>query len=224
MTADRNFLPLMIDLSGRKVMIFGGGSVGERKATLFSRCADTTVVSTDFTEQLERLGQSGKVKLVSSDVAARSDDEILDMVRNAFLVIPATDNASLNSRITGIANKSAVLVNQVNAVGDVVIPSVIQRGDLTIGISTLGSSPAVSKYTRKKIEQIVTHEYGGMIKLQDEMRTYLKQNVPEQKTRKKILWEILNDGAVWDALSQSYEKAYNLAYDIVLQQISSMDQ
>jgi len=224
MTANRNFLPLMIDLSGRKVMIFGGGSVGERKATLFSSYADTTVVSTDFTGQLERLGQSGKVKLVSSDVASRSDDEILDMVRNAFMVIPATDNASLNSRIIGIANKNAVLVNQVDAVGDVVVPSVIQRGDLTIGISTLGSSPAVSKYTRKKIEQTITHEYSGMIRLQDELRTYLKQNVPEQETRKKILWAILDDGSIWDALSQSYEKAYNLAYDIVLQQISSMNQ
>ena len=47
-----NFLPLMIDLSGRKIAIFGGGSVGERKAELFCGCADTLIVSLEITQPL----------------------------------------------------------------------------------------------------------------------------------------------------------------------------
>ncbi len=223
MSGDRNFLPLMIDFSGRKVIIFGGGLVGERKAGLFSPHADTTVISTDFTQELEKLRKIGRVKLTPYDVDSLSDAEIHDLLSDAFLVIPATNNALLNERIIGIANKNNVLVNQVDSIGDVVVPSVIQRGNLIIGISTLGSSPAISKYTRKRIEQVITVQYENMIRIQDEMRTYLKQNVPDQKIRKDILWKILDDEAVWDALSDSYEKAYKIAYSIVLEQINGMD-
>jgi precorrin-2 dehydrogenase/sirohydrochlorin ferrochelatase len=223
MSGDRNFLPLMIDFSGRKVMIFGGGSVGERKAGLFSPHAEIIVISTDFTQELEKLGECGRVKLMPYDIDSLSDADIQDLLADAFLVIPATSNSLLNERIIGIANRNNVLVNQVDSIGDVVVPSVIKRGNLTIGISTLGSSPAVSKYTRKRIEQVITTRYEDMIRIQEEMRICLKQDVPDQKNRKEILWKILDDEAVWDALSDSYEKAYKIAYGIVMEHINNKD-
>ncbi len=215
MTNERNLLPLMIDLSGRHVAIIGGGSVGERKATLFSKYADTTVISVAFSKNLEEMNGAGKLKLIRADLGSMPDDKIAEIISNAFLVVPATNDASLNDRIVKIAQKSDILINKVDSVGDVVVPSVITRGDLTIGISTLGSSPALSKYTRKKIEQVITPQYADMIRLQNEMRTYLKQNVSEQKKRKEILWEILEDENVWNALLESYEKAYNTAHNIM---------
>ena len=215
MTNERNLLPLMIDLSGRHVAIIGGGSVGERKATLFSKYADTTVISVAFSKKLEEMNGAGKLKLIRADLGSMPDDKIAEIISNAFLVVPATNDASLNDRIVKIAQKSDILINKVDSVGDVVVPSVIARGDLTIGISTLGSSPALSKYTRKKIEQVITPQYADMIRLQNEMRTYLKQNVSEQEKRKEILWEILEDENVWNALLESYEKAYNTAHNIM---------
>ncbi|MCL7410944.1 MAG: bifunctional precorrin-2 dehydrogenase/sirohydrochlorin ferrochelatase [Methanosarcinaceae archaeon] len=220
MTNERNLIPLMIDLSGRNVVIIGGGSVGERKAALFSRYADTTVVSVRFTTKLEKMKDAGKLNLVQADLSSLPDDKITELISNAFLVIPATNNIQLNDRIVDIARKSDILINKVDSVGDVVVPSVITRGKLTIGISTLGSSPALSKYARKKIEQIITPQYADMIRLQDEMRTYLKQHVPDQEDRKDILWKILENEDVWNALSESYEKAYNIAHDIILKQMT----
>ncbi len=205
----------MIDISDRKVVIIGGGSVGERKASLFSKYAHTTVVSAGFTTKLNELNDTGKVDILQVDLGSLPDDKIADIISDAFLVIPATNDISLNSRIVQIAQKSDILINKVDSVGDVVVPSVIKRGDLTIGISTLGSSPALSKYTRTKIEQVITPQYADMIRLQNEMRTYLKQNVSEQEKRKEILWKILENGDVWNALSESYEKAYNIANNIV---------
>ena len=205
----------MIDISDKKVVIIGGGSVGERKASLFSKYAHTTVISAGFNTKLNELNDTGKVDILQADLGSMPDDKIAEIISNAFLVVPATNDASLNDRIVKIAQKSDILINKVDSVGDVVVPSVITRGDLTIGISTLGSSPALSKYTRKKIEQVITPQYADMIRLQNEMRTYLKQNVSEQEKRKEILWEILEDGNVWNALLESYEKAYNLANNIV---------
>ena len=205
----------MLDLSGRKIVIFGGGSVGERKAELFSSCADTLVASLEFSQRLQELEASGQVRLVRLDLLEASDSKLKELISGAFIVIPATSNFELNQKIAAIARESDILINQVDALGSVVIPSVIKRGNLVIGISTLGHSPAVSKYTRRQIEGLVTPEYSDMIRLQDELRSYLKQHVAEQRKRKAILWKILESEDVWDGFSESYEKAAEMAYEII---------
>ncbi|MDD2615302.1 MAG: bifunctional precorrin-2 dehydrogenase/sirohydrochlorin ferrochelatase [Methanosarcina sp.] len=215
MAKTNNFLPLMLDLSGRKIVIFGGGSVGERKAELFSSCADTLIASLEFSQRLQELEASGQVKLVRIDLLEASDSELRELISGAFIVIPATSNFELNQKITAIARESDILINQVDALGSVVIPSVIKREDLVIGISTLGHSPAVSKYTRRQIETLITPEYSDMIRLQDETRSYLKQRVAEQRKRKTILWKILESEEVWNGFSESYEKAAERAHAII---------
>lgn len=223
MVETNNFLPLMLDLSGKKIVIFGGGSVGERKAELFSDCADTLVVSLDFSQKLKELEASGKVKLVRLNLLEASDSELKNLISGSFIVIPATSNFELNQKIADIARESDILINQVDALGSVVIPSVIKRGDLVIGISTLGHSPAVSKYTRRKIEGLITPEYSDMIRLQDELRSYLKQHVAEQKQRKEIIWKILESDSVWNGFSESYEEAAKRAYSIISDILESFD-
>ena len=205
----------MLDLSGRKIVIFGGGSVGERKAELFSGCADTLVVSLEFSQRLQELEASGQVRLFKLDLLAASDSELRELISGAFIVIPATSSFELNRKITLVARESDILINQVDALGSVVIPSVIKRGDLVIGISTLGHSPAVSKYTRRQIEGLITPAYSDMIRLQDELRTYLKQHVAEQRKRKELLWKVLESETVWNGFSESYEKAEERAYAII---------
>jgi precorrin-2 dehydrogenase/sirohydrochlorin ferrochelatase len=223
MAEKNNFLPLMLDLSGKKIVIFGGGSVGERKAELFSDCADTLVVSLDFSQKLKELESSGKVKLVRLNLLEASDSELKNLISGSFIVIPATSNFELNQKIADIARESDILINQVDALGSVVIPSVIKRGDLVIGISTLGHSPAVSKYTRRKIEGLITPEYSDMIRLQDELRSYLKKHVAEQKQRKEIIWKILKSDSVWNGFSESYEEAAKRAYSIISDILESSD-
>jgi precorrin-2 dehydrogenase / sirohydrochlorin ferrochelatase len=218
-----NFLPLMLDLSGKRIVIFGGGSVGERKAELFSGCANTVVVSLEFTRRLHELEASGQLKLIKLDLLAASDLEFTELISGAFLVIPATSNFELNRKITDLAQESDILINQVDALGSVVVPSVIKRGDLVIGISTLGHSPAVSKYTRKQIESIITPVYSDMIRLQDELRAYLKEQVAEQNKRKEILWEVLENEAVWTALSESYLSGTEKAYAIISDYLKNHD-
>jgi precorrin-2 dehydrogenase/sirohydrochlorin ferrochelatase len=91
------------------------------------------------------------------------------------------------------------------------VPSVIRRGDIIIGISTTGASPAVSKYIRHKLEDVITPELEQMLRLQNEIREMLKSQVGKQEKRKEILWNIINDTDVWTALGVSYEKAYKVA-------------
>ncbi len=205
----KDFLPLMIDLTEREVVIFGGGEVGERKASLFWNHARVTVISREFTPGLSRLSEEEKIKLIK--VKDLTETEINEHMKNAFIVIPATNDAFLNENISQFAGRNGKLVNRVDAIGDIIIPSVIERGDIIIGISTLGRSPALSKYIRHKIEKVVTPEFKEMSRLQNEIREILKSQVHDQKERKEILWNILDDENVWKAVGESYEKAYKVA-------------
>ncbi len=207
----KTFLPLMLDLTEKEVLIFGGGTVGERKASLFSGFADVTVISRDFTPALEKLFEERKIKIIK--VKDLTDNDISKYMKNAFIVIPATNDTLTNENIALIAEKNRKLVNRVDDMGDIIVPSVIRKGDIVVGISTLGKSPALSRYIRQRLEGVITPEFEQMAKLQNEMREMLKSKVKDQKKRSYILWNIINDDDVWDALGESYQKAYKVALE-----------
>ncbi len=205
----KDFLPLMFDLSGKEVVIFGGGDVGERKASLFAEHSKVTLISREFTFKLTDLFEKKKIRLIK--VKDLTQNEIRQYMKNAFIVIPATNDALLNDKIAAEARENGKLVNLVDNLGDVIVPSVIKRGDIVIGISTLGQSPALSRYIRMKLEDVITPEFANMARLQNEVRELLKSRVHDQKKRKEILWNIINDNDVWAAFDESYEKAYKVA-------------
>lgn len=195
-------LPLSIDLSRKLVVIFGGGSVGERKAKLFSQYAPVKVVSSDFTSCLMQMASEGCLELISED-ASQDYEKHLSC---AFIVVPATSNRDLNAAIEKKAQEMGILVNSVDGPGEVVVPSLIRKGPITIAITT--ESPALSKYMRQKLERELTENYRDMAVLLGQVRRDLKRSVPTQKERSRIIKRILEDEEIWRLLSVSYEKAY----------------
>lgn len=193
-------LPLMLDLNSKSVVIFGGGSVGERKARLFSDYARVKVVALDFTPALHERRE--ELELISADL--RSGFE--RYLEGAFLVVPATSNPELNWSIEQEATRRGILVNRVDGAGDVVVPSIIRREPVTIALST--ETPALSRYLRLLLEKELTGNYQEMALLLKRIRPELKASVSSQKERARIIWEILEDKEVWRLLDISYEKAY----------------
>lgn len=215
MVENKNFLPLMIDMSDKQVVIFGAGEVGQRKAELFASYTNTIIIGRNFSSVFKQLKKDNNALLIEKDISSLCNDEIVNFIKHAFLVIPATNSREINERIAVIAESLNILTNRIDSIGNLTIPSIIKRGELIISISTTGISPAFSKYVRQNIEKIITPEYERMIVLQNYMRGFLKKNITDQRERKIILWEILDDPKIWRDLAYSYEKAYKRAYVIV---------
>ena len=76
-------IPLFVDCSGKRIVIFGGGEVASRKAAYFSREADVLVVSRSFSPKMSALPVEQKVL----DVSTVPDEEIAGIINQAFLVI-----------------------------------------------------------------------------------------------------------------------------------------
>lgn len=197
----------MLDLTGRRVLIFGGGDVGARKAAYFEHEAVVTVISRSFSPRLDGLA----VRRHETDLASLPDDAIGELLDGAFLAIAATPDPALNNRIGRLCASAGVLFNNAaGKPGDVIIPSVVRGRNYLIAISTGGKSPAVSRYLRMRLES----EYADldrMIDLQEEMRSILRETEPVQAERSRTLWKILLDDEIRELLALDYGRARELA-------------
>jgi precorrin-2 dehydrogenase/sirohydrochlorin ferrochelatase len=163
------YYPVNLDLHGRDCLVVGGGAVGTRKALRLLHCgARVTVVSPEVSEPLERLEAEGRIRLTRRPYAAADLDGMC-------MVIGATDDEQTNSRIGRDAHRQQVLVNIVDrpAVSSFILPAVVERGDLVIGISTSGSSPALAKRLRRELEAQFGDEYGQVLQLLGAIRRRL---------------------------------------------------
>ena len=199
---EKRLLPLFLNLKSKLVVIMGGGNVGERKAKLFSQYSCVRVVSKDFTSGLIKLQKKSAIELVKADLWKDYDNYL----EQAFIVIPATNDPRLNRIIEKRSMDLGILVNKVDGVGDIVVPSILHREPITIAIST--ESPALSKFLRVKLEKELHEDYQGMAQLLMQIRQELREVIPLQKNRSRIIWSILQDEEVWKLLHESYEKAY----------------
>jgi precorrin-2 dehydrogenase/sirohydrochlorin ferrochelatase len=197
-------IPLFVDCSGRRVVIFGGGAVAARKAGYFADQARVLVVSRSFVHKIGTLPVTKK----SMDIAAAADEKISSLIGNAFLVIGALSDPVQNNRIGKLCKKNGILFN--NADGDkgtVILPAVSSGKNFTIAISTGGSSPAVSRFIREHLEKDLP-ELDAMIGLQRRLLEGLKKKVPDQARRNEILRRVLDDPAVWKLLKKDPDTAW----------------
>jgi precorrin-2 dehydrogenase/sirohydrochlorin ferrochelatase len=206
----RSHVPLLIDLKGRRVVIFGGGDVAERKARLFSR-GDLVVVSKDFTPGILRMASDGILEIIEADLLSEGGLEIAERaLEGAFIAIPATSDQALNSMLEEMARRKGALVNSVDREGEVVVPSIIENRSVVLAIST--GIPALSRYIRMRLER-EAELYALMADLLSSIRKELKENVEPQSRRRDMLWSVLSDCSIWSCLengeiSRAHEKAY----------------
>ena len=69
------------------------------------------------------------------------------------MVISATSDKLINAEVYKIAKQKGILVNVVDLPEfcNFILPAVVRRGDLTIAVSTSGSSPAYAVKIKKNL-------------------------------------------------------------------------
>jgi precorrin-2 dehydrogenase/sirohydrochlorin ferrochelatase len=183
------YYPAFLNLENKKAVVIGGGKVAERKIlSLLKAKADITVISPDITARIAREKQKGTIKHINR--CYRSGD-----ITSAFLVIAATDSPRLNKLVS---DKASCLVNAVDmpSLCNFIVPSVIQRGLLTIAISTSGVSPALSRSIRKEVENIYGTEFSEYLKALQGIRAEAMNVIADQKQRGALLKSLASAGMI----------------------------
>jgi len=171
------YYPVNLDILDRPCLVIGGGAVGARKvATLLDCGARITIVSPRVDERLHQLAAAGAVRLHRRAYQAAD-------LSGMFLVIGATDDERLNTRIKADADRLGVLCNIADRPKEChfILPSVINRGDLIIAVSTSGKSPAFAKHLRRELEVQFGPEYEIFLRLMGAIRDRLlsREHAPE---------------------------------------------
>ena len=199
------YYPAYLDLRERPCLVIGGGAVAERKTlALLEAGAVVTIISPMLTSKLHELSDSGKITYLQKQY----EDQDLS---GAFLVIAATDSAEVNTLVASACRKKQVLVNVAvpPEVSSFIVPSVVERGDLLIAISTSGASPALSRKIRQDIEQRYGTEYEVLLEKLSAIRKRVLEEIPD-KSRRRQVFQAIVDSDVIDLIRQGKTHAAEL--------------
>jgi len=195
-------IPLYHDFSDATVLVFGGGSVGARKARRFAREADVVVVSPAFDDRFDEpaLAAVDRVR------AAPDPEEATDWIDRVdpALVVAATDDADLNAAVDAAARDHGTLVNRTDRSGgrdvdSVVVPATVRDDPVSVAISTGGESPALARYLRQQVEAEI-EDAGAMAELSGRLRADLKAAGVSPEDRRAAVRSVVRSSSVWKAL------------------------
>ncbi len=181
------YYPVNLDLRERRCVVVGGGRVAERKTlSLLEAGAAVTVVSPSLTPTLTDLAASGTVL----QVPALFQEAHL---AGAHLVIAATNDLAVNRVVAQLCRKQGILVNVAAPPEEssFIVPSVVERGDLVIAVSTSGASPALSRSIRQELEKRYGPEYGLLLTRLADVRKRLQEEVGSETSRREVLEAII---------------------------------
>ncbi|MBC7127092.1 MAG: bifunctional precorrin-2 dehydrogenase/sirohydrochlorin ferrochelatase [Candidatus Methanosuratincola petrocarbonis] len=133
---------------GLRALVVGSGKIGRRKIfKLIEGGAEVTVVTKEDPKLLNR----EKLKVVIGDGLEYAAENI----DNFDLVVAATNDPTINSKISDLARKKGKLVNSVTSPEEcsLIFPAVIDYGKFKLGITTGGRDPSLSKKVKKLLQK-----------------------------------------------------------------------
>lgn len=173
--------PMFVELAGQSCLVVGGGQVAGRKARVLTDCgALVTVAAPEIGEELKR---NPAVTILERPFREE------DLEKDWALVIAASDDPQVNARVTALCREKRIPVNRADeqGKGGFLFPALIHRGDLTIGISTGGASPAAAGYFRRLIETVLPEKTEKMLSSLRCCREVVSKKLPKEKRRSALL-------------------------------------
>lgn len=185
------YFPFMVDISGKKCLVAGGGRIAFHKVRILL----------DFDVQIKVVAEE-----VCGELAAlREQTPLLEIFERGFqktdiygmdFVVAATDREDLNHDISVLCREAQIPVNAVDMKEDCdfIFPAIIRNGDVLAAVSTGGNSPASASYLKARIREQIPEYYGRMVDTLGTYREEIRERVPEAKGRKELFYRLLAYG------------------------------
>ena len=188
-------LPIWIALRGRSVLVVGGGPAAASKAQLAARAgAHVTVVAPSVGPAVaDLLAAPG-----FTHHPRRFDPA--DVVGSA-VVFSASGDIETDRAVAEAARVHGVPVNAVDQPGlsTFLMPAIIDRDPVVVGISTGGAAPALAVRIRGAIEAVLPTRIGALARFAESFRTAVKGRVPAGTARLRF-WNRVLAGAIGEAV------------------------
>ena len=179
MTPGAPVFPIFLRLTGKPVLLVGGGRVAASKLEGLLRAgAQVTVVAPEIRPELKREG----VTILQREFEASDLD-------GAWFAVAAATSAA-NRQVAEAAVERRIFVNAVDdpASASAYAGGVFRRGSLTVAISTNGDAPALAGLLREGLEALVPDDIEAWLELsRGEARLWRANGIPMEKRRPLLL-------------------------------------
>ena len=186
-----DLLPLFLNLSGRTVVLVGGGPVATSKLRpLLAAGARVRIVAPDVTEEMAVIAAASAPHQVS---IAQRPFEPADL-DGAWLVVAAA-TPEVNRQVAEVAAALRIFVNAVDdpANATAFLSGVVRRDGVTVAISTSGAAPALAALLREGLDALLPRDLGAwMWQARASRLDWRRKGVP-MDSRKPLLLRALND-------------------------------
>lgn len=142
---DMIFLPISINITGKKILVIGGGRIASHKISFLEQFTQNiSVVALEVCDGIKAKGYSWVEKPY----------EIADL-EGAFLVYACTSIRELNQRIKTDGESSGILTNVVDNPGlcDFVSPAIYKHGHITVAVGSNAQEVRRAIAIRDKIKE-----------------------------------------------------------------------
>jgi uroporphyrin-III C-methyltransferase/precorrin-2 dehydrogenase/sirohydrochlorin ferrochelatase len=161
-------LPLFFDLAGRTVVVVGQTLAADRRAEL-ARSAGAIVRRVETAE--------------------------VEVLKDAVATFVSTGDAGRDAAAALVARQAGVPVNVADrpALCDFILPSIVDRDDVVVAVSTGGASPTLATVLRGRIEAVLPERIGAVAKLAATFRAQVNALIAEP-ARRRAFWRHLVEG------------------------------
>jgi siroheme synthase-like protein len=178
-------LPLFLNLSGRDVLLVGGGRVAEAKLRqLLAVGARVRVVAPAIAPAIRDVGPD----VTCFDRGFEASD--LD---GAWLVVAAA-TPDVNRAVAEAAETRRVFVNAVDdpANATAFLSGVVRRDGVTLAISTSGDAPGLTALLRESLDAVLPRDLAAWVTTARDARVAWRRDQVPMEARKPLLLRALN--------------------------------
>lgn len=182
------YFPMFIDMEEKECVIIGGGLVAYRKVeALLEFGARITLVALEVCTEIEYLTNKIHIKIKNYETTD---------IEQAYIVIAATNDMDVNSRISREARERKIPVNVVDVLEECtfIFPAYLKKGDIAIGITSSGKSPIISQRIKKIIDKALPPFLEELTNTLGNVRQSVKTIFPLEEQRKRVLKKIVDNG------------------------------
>ena len=160
-------LPIILDLTGRKALVVGGGRIAYRKAkALADEGAHVTVISPNFVDDFSTMPNSTLVQRTFEPGDTHGYQ----------LVITATGNHAVDQLIYDEGNALGTWVNSADDPDrcSFYLAATHRDGNVIVAVSTEGKSPALASHLRNTIAEQLPNNLASIALELDRQRSEIK--------------------------------------------------
>ena len=169
--------PFFIDISEKKALLIGGGKHALEKIEKLR----------PFDVDLQVIDENPCPQIVADENITLLCRPFVDsdLTEDLAFVIAASEDADLNHRISKLCQQKRILVNVVDdqPYCQFIFPSLVTRGNLSVGICTAGASPAVGMRIRKQVESLLPDKTEEILDWLASKRPYISEHILDGKKR-----------------------------------------